>query len=99
MGREAVRVPEERVVLDGAGLRELRERLARTRLSAFRNDGWDRGVPQGWLLDLLEDWRAFDFGAMQDRLDGLTHLRAEVDGQSLHLYGSPGPALMPCRCC
>jgi pimeloyl-ACP methyl ester carboxylesterase len=117
MGREAVRVIEDRVVLDVAGLQELRERLARTRLSSFSDDGssndgssndgssdagsggdgWDRGVPRGWLLDLLEDWRAFDFGALQDRLDGLTHLRADVDGQSLHLVrvAGAGPDPVP----
>jgi pimeloyl-ACP methyl ester carboxylesterase len=88
--RERVGVVEKRVVLDGAGIRRLRERLADTRLSPSSEDGWERGVPQIWLQHLLEDWRAFDFGALQDRLDDLVHLRAEVNGQSLHLVHVTG---------
>ena len=47
-------------------------------------------MSQPWLRDLLEDWRGFDFDALQDRLDGSVHLRAEVDGQSLHLLHATG---------
>lgn len=42
-------------------------------------------MPGDWLVDLLQDWRSFDVAAAQDRLDALTHLRAEVDGQVVHL--------------
>jgi pimeloyl-ACP methyl ester carboxylesterase len=85
-----VRVAEERVVLDAARVRMLRERLANTKLPSRSDDSWDRGMSQVWLWDLLEAWRVFDFDGLQDRLDGLAHLRAEVDGQSLHLVRVAG---------
>lgn len=47
-------------------------------------------MPGGWLRELLADWRRFDVDALQDRLDALTHVRADVDGQALHAVVSPG---------
>jgi pimeloyl-ACP methyl ester carboxylesterase len=44
----------------------------------------------GWPAALLADWRAFDNGSFQDRLDRLTHLRADIDGQAIHLVHAPG---------
>ena len=47
-------------------------------------------MPGDWLARLIEDWRAFDPLSLQARLDRLTHLRAEVDGVSVHLVHAPG---------
>ncbi|MGH7922255.1 MAG: epoxide hydrolase family protein [Candidatus Dormibacteraceae bacterium] len=85
-----LRVTEERMVLDPGALLDLRERLAHSRLPPPLGDGWAAGAPGGWLSELIEEWRAFDVGALQDRLDRLTHLRADIDGQSLHLVHAPG---------
>jgi hypothetical protein len=89
-GRRQVRVSEERVVLASDALRDLRVRLAHTRLPPDLGSGWDHGVPTDWLLRLLEDWRGFDTGALQDGLNGLHQLRAEVDGQALHVVQVEG---------
>jgi len=51
---------------------------------------WNRGVPREWLRELLEDWGAFDADAFQHRLDDLHQLRAELDGQTLHLVHARG---------
>jgi pimeloyl-ACP methyl ester carboxylesterase len=83
-------VSEERVVLASDVLDDLRARLARTRLSPDLGTGWERGVPGDWLRTLLEHWRGFDSDALQHRLDGLCQLRAEVDGQSLHVVHVEG---------
>jgi pimeloyl-ACP methyl ester carboxylesterase len=90
-----VRVTEERVVLASDAVEDLRARLARTRLSSELASGWELGVPGNWLRRLVEDWRDFDAGALQRRLDGLRHLRAEVDGQPLHVVHVEGRGPSP----
>jgi pimeloyl-ACP methyl ester carboxylesterase len=94
-GEPDVHINEERFVLSSEGLEDLRERLARTRLAPDLGSGWERGVPGEWLGALLEDWRAFDVEAFQRRLDGLTQLRADVDGQILHLVQAQGRGPRP----
>lgn len=79
-GNAALRLATTRTVLDEELLLDLKNRLARTRLPPDLGHGWDHGVPADWLRDLVEDWAGFDTVALQDRLDGLTHLRAEIDG-------------------
>jgi pimeloyl-ACP methyl ester carboxylesterase len=85
-----VRISEDRFVWPSDGLDDLRERLVRTRLPPDLGSGWERGVPGEWLRVLLEDWRAFDADAFQHRLDGLSQLRADLDGQTLHLVRAQG---------
>jgi pimeloyl-ACP methyl ester carboxylesterase len=85
-----VRVTELHFVLADQPLKELGERLANTRLGPDRGTGWERGVPNTWLRDLLEDWRNFDTGALQLRLDRLPQLRVEVHGQGLHVVHAQG---------
>jgi pimeloyl-ACP methyl ester carboxylesterase len=85
-----VRVSEERFLLASDALRDLRARLARARLPSDLGSGWERGVPAEWLCSLLEEWRGFDTGALQDRLDAFRQLRLEVDGQTLHVVHAEG---------
>jgi pimeloyl-ACP methyl ester carboxylesterase len=47
-------------------------------------------VPGHWLAELLVDWQAFDTSRFEARLDRLTHLRANMDGQLVHLVHAPG---------
>ena len=76
-----------RGLLEASG--DLALRLGTARLPAG-GDTWERGVPADWLARLIEDWQAFDPLTLQARLDRLTHLRAEVDGVSVHLVHAPG---------
>ncbi|MCU1490560.1 MAG: hypothetical protein JWM85_1965 [Acidimicrobiaceae bacterium] len=84
MSSSSVSVSPERVAIELGALDELRARLARTRLPPTGTDDWSRGVPLGWLEELLAEWQTFDVGAFQARLDELTHVRAEIDGHSVH---------------
>jgi pimeloyl-ACP methyl ester carboxylesterase len=86
-----------RAAFDEGSMADLRERLARSRLALPGGDGWERGVPGRWLSALLADWQAFDVSRFQARLDRLTHLRASLDGQLVHLVHMPGrgPDPMP----
>ena len=79
-----------RAVLDGAALDDLARRLRTTRMPAGTDDTWERGVPGGWLAELIAAWRAFDPLALQARLDQLTHLRVEAGGVTVHVVHAPG---------
>ena len=83
--------------LDRVALADLARRLDATRLPERDDGSWERGVPGGWLADLIAGWRAFDPGRLQARLDRLTHLRAEVGGIAVHAVHMPGagPAPLP----
>ena len=86
-----------RALLDHSQVAELRERLARTRWSSVAADGWDMGVPRAWLRELVTAWEAFSVADFQDRLDALSHLTIDVDGQMLHVVHArgQGPRPMP----
>ena len=69
---------------------DLFARLGRSRRSAMAADGWELGVPESWLTDLVEDWKSYDVAAFQARLDHIENCSAEVDGQQLHVVQAVG---------
>lgn len=78
-------------------LRDLTERLARTRLS---NDAgfaaWDDGTPPAYVRDLVAHWRdRFDWRAQEAALNGFRHLRGDVDGTRLHCIHQRGKGPHP----
>jgi len=55
--------------------------------------GWSTGTHDGVLRDLVSYWRReYDWFAVQERLNGLAHLRGPVGGEELHcvLWTGPG---------
>ncbi|NUU19322.1 epoxide hydrolase [Cellulomonas humilata] len=74
-----VRVPGE--VLD-----DLRDRLVRTRWpQTLESAGWSRGVPADQLRPLVADWHdAYDWRAVERRLNAVEQVRTEIDGQTIH---------------
>lgn len=92
-----LRVVEERSRLPTDALRALSQRLDGPQKSVDLGEGWERGVPGGWLDALLGDWRVFDTDALQRRLDALRQQRAEVRGHVVHLVHAEGrgPSPMP----
>ena len=79
-----------RAALDIETLGDLALRLGTARLAPGTGKTWERGVPGAWLAGLITDWRAFDPLILQARLDRLTHLRADIDGVTVHLVHAPG---------
>ncbi|HEY3868083.1 MAG TPA: alpha/beta fold hydrolase [Actinocrinis sp.] len=71
---------------------DLRERLRRTRPPAPPDDDWSRGVAQSWLAGVLADWEKFDIAGLEQRFAELTHLRAEIGDQRVHVLIAEGRA-------
>lgn len=67
-----------RAQLDVGQVPELRDRLARTRWSPGPDGGWETGVPEGWLRELVTAWQHFDVAGFQARLDAYEHLRVDL---------------------
>jgi pimeloyl-ACP methyl ester carboxylesterase len=82
-----------------ASLRDLRERLRRTRWpDEVPESGWDFGTNLGYLKNLVAHWRdAFDWREQERRLNELSHFRTDIDGQGIHfihVHGN-GPSPFP----
>jgi glyoxylase-like metal-dependent hydrolase (beta-lactamase superfamily II)/pimeloyl-ACP methyl ester carboxylesterase len=83
-----IRVPE-------AELRELRDRLRRTRFTtASSGTHWGSGVDPAYLAGLVAEWAdGFDWRGVELRLNRLDHRIADVDGTRVHFVrATAGPA-------
>jgi pimeloyl-ACP methyl ester carboxylesterase len=98
-----VAAPEEvtpfRVEVPDADLRDLRERLRRTRWpEAETVADWSQGVPLAYLRELCAYWAdAYDWRATEARLNRLPQFRTELDGLGIHFLHvrSPHPDALP----
>jgi len=88
-----------RLEIPDAELRDLRERLARTRWpEAETVTDWSQGVPLGYLRELCEYWATgYDWRATEARLNALPQFRTEIDGLGIHFLHvrSPHPGALP----
>ena len=88
----AVDVPE-------AELRDLRERLRRTRWpEAETVDDWSQGVPLDYLKALCGYWaEGYDWRATERRLNAVPQFRTAIDGLGIHFLHarSPRPDALP----
>src|SRR5690242_8718658 len=78
-----------------ADLDDLRRRLEATRFApAAPGDSWDYGTPTAYLRDMVERWKAFDWRAVEARINEHPGYLTEVDGQTIHFFhvcsGVPG---------
>ena len=82
-----------------AQLDDLRHRLDNTRWPApLPGDGWDTGVPTGWLAELVDYWRTgYDWRAAEAQLNAFPQFTTEIDGQRIHFLHvrSPEPDAFP----
>ncbi len=72
-------VPEEE-------LRDLRERLARTRWPDPETvDDWSQGTPLAFVQDLCRYWAdGYDWRKTEARLNEFPQFRTEIDGLGIH---------------
>ena len=76
-----------------ADLRDLRERLARTRWPENETVGdWSQGVPLVYVKELCDYWaEQYDWRATESRLNALPQFRTEIDGLGIHFLHIPSP--------
>jgi pimeloyl-ACP methyl ester carboxylesterase len=82
-----------RIDIPDAELRDLRERLLRTRWPEPETvDDWSQGVPLAYLRELCAYWtEGYDWRATEARLNALPQFRAQVDGLGIHLLHVRSP--------
>jgi pimeloyl-ACP methyl ester carboxylesterase len=82
-----------RIEIPEADLRELRERLERTRWPERETvEDWSQGVPLAYLQELCRYWaREYDWRATEARLNALPQLRVEIDGLGIHVVHARSP--------
>lgn len=82
-----------RIDVSQADLDDLRTRLIRTRWpSSLAGAGWERGVPQDYLQNLVGYWsREFDWREQEARLNAFPQFTTEIDGQGIHFVHLRSP--------
>ncbi len=80
------------VSLPDATLDDLRARLRATRWpEVIGEDGWQYGVPQAWLRDMVRYWaEEWDWAAQAAAINRFSHFRVELDGVPLHFVHMKG---------
>jgi epoxide hydrolase len=88
-----VEVMPFRIAVDEAELRDLRERLNRTRWpDAETVDDWSQGVPLAYVQDLCRYWAdEYDWRATEARLNDLPQFRTIIDGLGIHFIHVRSP--------
>ena len=88
-----------RIEVAEADLRDLHERLQRTRWPESETvDDWSQGVPLAYLMDLCAYWAEdYDWRATESRLNALPQFRTWIDGLGIHFLHlrSPHPDALP----
>jgi pimeloyl-ACP methyl ester carboxylesterase len=95
----ATQVTPYRMEVPEAALRDLRERLLRTRWPERETvEDWSQGVPLAYLQELCRYWaERYDWRATEARLNALPQFRTEIDGLGIHFLHirSPHPDALP----
>jgi epoxide hydrolase len=88
-----------RIDIPEADLRDLRERLERTRWpDAETVQDWSQGVPLAYMQELCGYWAdGYNWRATEARLNTLQQFRTEIDGLGIHFVHirSPHPDALP----
>jgi len=95
VGGKELRVEEVPVSFELETVQDLRQRLGGWRRAPDLGQDWERGTPATWIADLLDDWHQFDVDALQGQLDALTHYRAQVEDQHVHVVRVVGSGPRP----
>jgi pimeloyl-ACP methyl ester carboxylesterase len=75
-----------RIEVSDAAIRDLKERLARTRWPVQSpGEGWTRGVPDEYLRELSRYWQTeYDWREHEARLNEHPQFTVSIDGQTIH---------------
>ena len=88
-----MRVEPFRIEIADDDLRDLRERLARTRWPERQTvDDRSQGVPLAYLQELCRSWaEEYDWRTTESRLNALPQFRTEIDGLGFHFLHVRSP--------
>jgi pimeloyl-ACP methyl ester carboxylesterase len=89
---------EFRIHVPDEALADLAERLRRVRWpEQLPADGWERGVPVGYLRDVVDKWKSYDWRAWEARLNEYPQYTTRIDEQTIHFLHvrSPEPDALP----
>ncbi|GIH78992.1 microsomal epoxide hydrolase [Planobispora longispora] len=88
-----------RIDIPQADLDDLRDRLLRTRFPGeMPGVGWERGVPQSYLEELVDYWAtAYDWREHETKINAFPQYVTTIDGQDIHFLHvrSPEPEATP----
>ena len=92
-----------KIAVPDAVLKDLKERLARTRFpSEIESSDWDYGTNLAYLRELVTYWRTtFDWRVQERRLNDLPQFKTKIDGLDLHFIhkrSSRADAMPLCSC-
>jgi len=78
-------------------LRDLQERLARTRWPHdFANEDWRYGTNAAYLKELVDYWRTqYDWRQHEAEMNTFAHYKADIDGIPIHFLHEPGRGPRP----
>jgi pimeloyl-ACP methyl ester carboxylesterase len=81
-----------RIEVSDAVLKDLQDRLARTRLpDEVPDTAWEYGTNLAYMRDLLDYWRTkYDWRKHEAELNRFKHFTAEVDGLKIHFIREEG---------
>jgi pimeloyl-ACP methyl ester carboxylesterase len=84
---------EFRVTITDEAVKDLRERLARTRWPEKETvDDWSQGMPLAYAQELCSYWAdGYDFAAAEQRLNAFPQFRTPVDGLGIHFIHVRSP--------
>src|SRR5262245_17770983 len=83
---DGVRIDSFRIAVEDAVLRDLNERLARTRWpDQIEGSGWEYGVPLDYMTQLVEHWQTkYDWRDEERKLNQLDQFVTKIDGLDIH---------------
>ncbi|WP_067815035.1 epoxide hydrolase family protein [Actinomadura kijaniata] len=87
-----------RIEIPSGAIDDLKQRLARTRWPDGYAAGWERGVPVGYLRELVRYWHDdYDWRRAEAKLNDLPQFITEIDGAQIHFVHrrSPEPDAIP----
>jgi len=92
-----VEIKPFKIQVSDSALKDLRERLARTRWpDAIPGTGWEYGANLDYMKELVEYWLTkFDWQKQESTLNRFHHFRAKVDGFGIHFIHEMGKGPNP----
>jgi hypothetical protein len=98
-GGDADQVKPFKIAVEDAVLRDLKERLARTRFpDEIDGSGWDYGVDRKYVKELVAYWREkYDWRAQERQFNQFDQFVTTIDGLKIHFIHQRSKERMLCH--